>query len=245
MLLALLSLSAAADTLTLRTAAQEGSSPKFVVLADKQIGGICIELLQALSKVDAGLRFSGEQQLYPLPRIERMLETGDLDMACGLALNPSRANKFQVVQPPAYEASYGFAVRRGDTAKPANWDEVAQLTGDNTVLLVAGSGVIENLKRRSDIRLDTTAMAPQQNLAKLVNRRGRLFYYRLQGLKREIELAQLGEQLEVLPYVVDQYRFHLMLSRQQPPSAANRLRAGLLQLQASGELAQIIARWQP
>ncbi|HEY9103570.1 substrate-binding periplasmic protein [Chitinimonas sp.] len=229
----------------LRTAAQEGSNPKFVVLPDKRVGGICIELLAALTKTDPQLRFSGQQQIYPLSRIERMLEMDELDLACALVQTPTRSSKFLVVQPPAYEAAYGFAIRRGDTARPASWEELIRLGDDNTVLLVAGSGVAEALRQRSDIRIDTSGRTPQQNLAKLINHRGRVFYYRLQSMRREVEHSKLGGQIEVLPYVVDTYAFHLMLSRRQPPEANTRLHNALLQLQANGELAAIINRWQP
>lgn len=236
---------ARADLPPLRTAAQEGSDPKFVVLPDKRVSGICIDLLLALNKADPTLRFSGEQQVYPLPRIERLLEAGDLDLACGLVHTPLRAAKFQVVQPRVYEAAYGFAIRRGDTARPASWEELARLAEDNTALLVAGTGVAEALRQRNDIKIDTSGMTPQQNLAKLINRRGRVFYYRLQGIRQEVERSRLGEQIEILPYVIDKYAFHLMLSRRQPPETNTRLRNALLQLQANGELAAIINRWQP
>ncbi|QDQ26763.1 transporter substrate-binding domain-containing protein [Chitinimonas arctica] len=235
----------AAPEIVLRTAAQDGAAPKFTLHADGQVGGICIEVMRAIEKIEPSLRFSGDQQVFPLPRIERMLEVGELDLACALINNTARAAKFQFIEPPLYQAHYGFAIRRGDPARPTSWDDVHKMGNDNIVLAVAGSGVIERLKRLSHQSVDSSATTPQGNLIKLKNRRGRFFYYRLQGLSREIESAGLSEEIEILPTAIDSYSFQLALFRAKAPLVQERLSDALLKLQQSGELGAIIARWQP
>lgn len=245
LLLLLLGTSALATPLSLRSAAQEDSAPKFVRLADGRISGICIELLRAMETIDPGLRIAGLEQSLPLPRLERMLEQGQLDLACGLIHNPQRAEKFRLLRPALYTATYGFAIRRGDSARPQSWADLARVDGPRTVLAVSGSGVISKLNSLPGISIDTSAVSPRQNLVKLQYGRGRVFYYRLQGLQREILEAGLGKQIEVLPSVIDEYSFHLALSRSLPSPVVERLQAALLKLHANKTLARLILTWQP
>lgn len=245
LLLALGWLSASAAPLSLKTAAQEDSSPKFVQQAGGKIEGICIDVLRALEAVDPELHISGQQQALPLARLERLLESGRLDLACGLIGNQRRARQLHLLEPALYVADYGMATRRGDPAQPASWEALAALGGDNVVLAISGSGINERIRSLPGIRVDASGLNARNNLAKLAYGRGRFFYYRLNGLREEIRSAGLGEQLQILPTVFDRYRFHLALGRHLPPSTVERIQTALLKLQAKGSLLRISTHWQP
>src|SRR4051812_7351279 len=88
-----------------RTAAQEGSYPKFTALsADSKahIGGLCIDIMRGIERVEPDLRFVGDQNWQPLMRIEAGVQGGQLDAACGLLKTPARLEKMDFIEAPLF-----------------------------------------------------------------------------------------------------------------------------------------------
>src|SRR5471032_2037642 len=93
---ALLMLSAVAPAQAgapIRVAAQEATAPKFVQLKRNgriEIGGICIDIMRAIERVEPDISFVGDQRWQPFPRLLASLAAGELDAACGLLQTDQR-----------------------------------------------------------------------------------------------------------------------------------------------------------
>ena len=78
-----------AQPAALRTAAQEGSAPKFMD-GDGPASGHCPDIFAAIEKADKTLRVSIDPRPTPLKRIEADLKDGQLDVVCALLDTPVR-----------------------------------------------------------------------------------------------------------------------------------------------------------
>lgn len=89
----------------IRTAAQDASEPKFVVLYESgksAVGGICVDIMRAIERVDPTLKFVGDQTWQPLLRIEAGVSNGHLDACCGLLRTKPREAKYVYIDPPFF-----------------------------------------------------------------------------------------------------------------------------------------------
>jgi len=237
----------AAAATVLRTAAQAQSEPKFVEAGEAgrhAVGGLCVELFRALEKTDGELRFTGDQGWSPPARIDAGMQSGALDVACGLVRTTRRAARATALLPALFTLHYVLLARAGDAAAVASLDDVAHLAGDNVVLSMQGSGPSQQLQEMTALPVDAGTSTVRQNLDKLLMGRGRFFYYRLPGLNPVIREYCGKHQIKVLPAVMRNEPVYLMLARHVPPAAAQRLQAALRKLKDSGELDQLLRKWK-
>ncbi|WP_158590479.1 substrate-binding periplasmic protein [Noviherbaspirillum cavernae] len=230
----------------LRTAAQEGTDPKYIAAAPggSAITGLCIDILRAIERVEPDVKFVGDQNWMPLARIEAELAAGAQDAAPCLVKNPERDARLVFIEPPLYQISFVLAARANDPIQVSGWPDVRNLGPDGVVLVMKSSGAINRVnKDGTGILFDAEAKTPELNLRKLAAGRGRFFYHRTPGLKREISRAGLDGKIRILAPAMEVTPAYLVLGRHVSKEVTDKVRRAVSQLHASGELARIFQKW--
>ena len=152
----------AGDDMTLRTAAQIGSAPKFVESAEpgEKVTGICADLYRAMEKAQPGLHSVGDQKWLPAVRIESEIAAGDLDIACAITRTEARGHQFDFVEPPLFSFDFRLAVRSDDDIDIRGWDDVRRLAPDNVILVNHGWGYVSRLADIAGLRIHFSGPTP-------------------------------------------------------------------------------------
>lgn len=230
----------------LRTAAQEATEPKFIAVQGagaRHVIGLCIDIMRAVERVDPGLKFVGDQTMQPLIRVEAGIAAGDLDAACGFLRTPQREAKFVFVEPPLFSVNYFLTVRADDNVRVGNWDDVRRLGNEGVILVIHGFGGRKRLEEIGGLLIDSGGNTSTVNFQKLLAGRGRFYYHRSPGIKAEIRKAGVLGKVKVLPTSMDSQKLYLVLSKTLSADTVGRVAAALAQLSRSGELANLLAKW--
>lgn len=236
---------AAAVTL-IHTAAQHATEPKFLVVRQagtEHVVGLCVDIMRAIERVDPGLKFVGDQVVQPLIRVEAGVATGDLDAACGFVRTAQRELKFNYVEPPLFPVKYYLVARADDDIRINDWDDVRKLGDQGVILSVHGFGIARRLEDVGGLLVDSGANTSALNFQKLLAGRARFYYHRSPGVLAEIRHAGVTGKVRVLPTSMDSQKLYMVLSKKLAQGTAGRVRAALAALQKSGELAQLLAKW--
>jgi len=230
----------------LRVAVQEDSAPKFVpgsTHSGNPVEGICPDILRAIAHHDPSLRFVFEPRAQPLRRILLRMERGEVDANC-LVNNAERRTRFHSIALPLFSFDYHLIARVGDPVRIGSWDEVRKLGAQGRILTVSGTGVMERLQRIGGLTLDDSGKSAYSNLRKLVNGRGRFFYYRTHDWEGQVRAAVVAGQVRILPTRMESVKLHLMLGRHVERGVVMRVERALQQLEANGTLAQLRSKWK-
>lgn len=218
-----------------RIAAQEGVPPKWLS-SGQPTGGLCSDILAAMSRLDPGLQFSGSQRVWSVPMIERGLETGQLDLACALLDTERRREIAWRSSRPVYQVRHRVAARMRDTARPENLADLAALGA--LVATPRGASYVDQL-RAAGVQVDDSSGDNALNLQKVLNGRVRYLYLNELSLHWLIHDAQQRDQLRILPTVFREEPIYFWTSRKLPAERAARLDRAISQLDSRGELARI------
>lgn len=244
----LMSLCAAAGAVSLiHTAAQISSEPKFIAVTANgkpAVGGICVDIMRAIERVEPGLRFVGDQSWQPRTRIQAGLKSGVIDAACGLLRVDERDAIFNFVDTPLFAVQYRLVVRADDKVQVANWEDIARLGDDGVILVTQGFGIIDILDKVGGLTIDASASTAESNLRKLVAGRGRFYCHRSPGVMSEIRQAGLQDQVKLLPAIMQTENFYMALSTKMAPDDVKKLSAAVALLQRRGELAAMFDRYR-
>lgn len=231
----------------IRTAAQESSDPKFIAIVKDgkpAVGGICVDIMRAIERVDPSIKFVGDQSWLPRPRLEANALTGSIDMICGSLRSTDRLAKFDFIDTPIFSVDYLLAVRADDPVQVNNWDDIRKLGDDGIILAIHGFGIVEALDKIGGLKIDAGAYSSKSNLNKLIARRGRFYCHRSPGIMTEIRLAELTDKIKVLPTVMLKEDFYIIVSKKMAPENAKKLRAALAVLSNRGDLALIFQKYK-
>lgn len=231
----------------IRTAAQESSDPKFIAISrdgKQAVGGICVDIMRAVERVDPGLRFVGDQSWQPRPRLEAGAVAGTIDVICGSLRSKDRLAKFDFIGTPLFSVDYVLAVRADDNVHVDNWEDVRRLGGNGVVLAIQGFGVVDLLHEIGGLKIDAGANSSRSNLDKLIAGRGRFYCHRAPGMMTEIRHWGQPEKVKVLPAVMMKENFYMITSRKMAPSDAKRLSAAIALLDKRGELAAMFDKYR-
>lgn len=233
-------LSAQGHTQALRTANRE--SPPIAFSQDKQISGICPDLLQAISKQDPQLQFIGQDQMVSLGAIEQRLQSGFYDVICGLAKTPER-EKYTYYLSRLFEIEHRVLVREDDKVNIDSLAELATLSASSPVIVRRGSSFASWLKQ-NNVQIDDSSDDNEGNLRKLSRGRGR-FYYSA-GSLLQMQRKQYGyeNKTRLLPTVFYSQPVHLATSQGVSPELRQRLDAAVEALRHNGTLARILLQYQ-
>jgi len=231
----------------IRTAAQESSEPKFVpIVKDGKaaVGGICVDIMRAVERVDPSIRFVGDQSWQPRLRLEAGAVAGSIDVICGSLRSRDRLARFDFIETPIFSVDYMLAVRADDPVRVENWDDVRKLGNDGVILAIQGFGVVDILQQAGGLKIDASANSAKSNLDKLFARRGRFFCHRSPGMMSEIRHAGMTEKVKVLPTVMLKENFYMITSRKMAPDDARKLSAALALLSSKGELGAMFQKYR-
>ncbi len=234
---------AAEAPVQLRTAAQEGSEPKFIADGQERIGGLCIDLMRAVEQIDPGLRFVGDQQWKPLIRVNAELANGTEDVACALQRTPLREQLLNFIGPPLYTIDYHFLVRSDDNVTINHWDDIRKLGPETVVLVNRGYAAGEILAAMGTFKVDASSPRAELNLHKLIIGRGRLYFHRGPGLHKLLERTGTAGQVTILPQVMYSAKLYFATSRQVDRKISERLAKALYVLEKKGELERLMRKW--
>lgn len=244
-LAAMLALPAYADV-EVRTAAQEESKPRFVVTRQNgivEIGGLCMDIMHAIERVDPGLRFVMDPQVQSLARIEAGLVAGELDAFCGLPRTPENEAAMRIVEPALFTARFHLAVRADDEVDIRDWDDVRRLGDEGLILMARDHHLASKLRALDGLKVDDSAKNPETGIRKLLAGRGRFFLHRSPGMADAIRAAGAQGKVKVLPGTMGRQAIYMALSRTAPAEMAARMHEALVRLDADGELKRLLEKW--
>jgi len=247
MAVALVLLPLSVSAMQLRTAAQDASTPKFIAQnlnGKPQIGGLCIDIMRAIERIDPDIKFVGDQEWQPRARIDIGLMAGSIDVICGIPHMKNEDKNVDFIQTPLFSVNYMLAVRADDTVQVADWDDVRKLGSDGVMLAIHGFGIVEMMEEVGGLHIDAGAYTSQANLEKLLAHRGRFYIHRSPGIKAEIRHAGLEKKIKVLPVQIAKQEFYMATSKKLAANDFKKLSAALALLDQRGELAALFAKYQ-
>lgn len=227
----------------LRTAAQEGTEPKFLADGKDRITGLCIDIMRAVEQLDPGLRFVGDQRWKPLIRAYSELEAGIEDVQCAVQRTADREKRFNFIGPALYIIEYHFLVRSNDPIDIQSWDDVRKLAPNGVVLVNRGFAAGDILAAMGGIEIDARSTSPDLNLQKLIAGRGRLYFHRGPGLQKLLERTGTVDKIKILPQVMYSARLYFATSNHLDGKITERIANALFALEKKGELERLMKKW--
>lgn len=236
----------AAPAVEVRTTAQEATDPKYVVLhqgGKTQIGGLCIDIMRAIERVEPGITFVGDQSWQPVSRTVASVGVGQIDAACGFLRTAEREASVDYLDAPLFSVDYFLVVRADDKVSVKNWSDVRKLGARGVVLVNHGFGEIAQLEKLGGLAIDDGAFDTKTNLAKLLEGRGRFFIHRLPGLKEEIRRDGLQDKVRLLPTPMYRDYFYMIVSKKLATEIREKMNKAILQIRGSGEMTALLKKW--
>jgi ABC-type amino acid transport substrate-binding protein len=242
LLSALLALHAGAQELTLRTVQQAGSVVKYDPEGDPQRPGLCLEILNAVEKLDPGLRFSGLEQQAQLKRVERLLAEGQVDAFFCLLRSPEREKQWRYVPVPLYTIRHVVLQRADD---PRHLDSLAELAASSQrkPVLVARGTVLARRLTAAHVRIAEVG-SEREALRMLMLGRADAVYGQDINLRRHVADGQLGDRLRFGRTVFSEEHQYLAVRAGLPAAAEERLTQALRKLEHDGTLHQLTEKYR-
>lgn len=226
--------SAAPAATVLRTAAQEGSSPKFI---DGSVAtGHCPTMLKAIEAIDPSLSFRIDPAPTAIKRLETELHEGHIDVICALLDTPRRNEIAHRVATPLFHLRERLVGRADDTAQVRDFKALGALGG--AVVTQSGASYAALLRSHGVTVLEPGGGSPAA-LRFVEDRRARFYYINeLTGLYY-IKALGLSEKLRLMPGVLQETPSYLWVGRHLDSSVIQRLEKAVAALQKNGELDRI------
>ena len=240
--LTMLAMPARAQELTLRTVQQSGSTAKYDPDGGPLKPGLCMEILRAVEKADAGLRFSGLDQQVPLKRVERLLADGLVDAFFCLLKSPEREKQWRYVPVPLYTIRH-VVVQRADDAR--NLDTLADLAAlsRRKPVLVARGTVLARRLVAADVVIAEVG-SEREALQMLALGRADAIYGQDINLQRQVAENKLGDKLKFGRTVFQEESQFLAVRADLPASYEERLTQALRKLERDGLLRQLAEKYR-
>lgn len=229
-----------AQPVILRTAAQEGSAPKFID-GDGPARGLCPDILHALEKTDQTLHFAIDPIPTPIKRLEISLRDGSLDVICALLETPLRNEIAHRIPVPLFNLQERLVGRRDDLVPIRNWDDLARVGGP--VVTVAGASYAGVLRAHGVVVEETTGGSAIA-LRNVDNQRMRFYYTNELTGAYYIKSAGLGARLRLHPGALQTSPSYLWVRRGIDASTLRRVERAVDQLQRKGVLERIYRQYQ-
>ncbi len=200
--------------------------------------GLSVDIINALQQQDPTLSITGHERFIPLPRINKMLEVGTLDLFVGLAKTDARQKKYRFIETPLYPLNYIAVVRADEKVDEYSIGDIESLSQQGRVISLFGAAVSARLQRL-DVEVDDGAKSVEAMLQKLVSGRGDIVFYHDLGLLNSIRDMGLESSVRVLPVSYRRYHHYLAVSNGLDPASVDKLGKALLELHKSGRLQRI------
>jgi len=232
----------AGDLYVLRTAAQE-SFPKYYKLSENKMGGVCVDIIQAIEKVDSEIKFTGYQEFLPFKRLQVYLEKGQLDVFFGFKKTEKRTEKYHFLDVPLYEINYVVAVRADNKVKINALNDIRSLGEKGTILTVYGTAASNYLYEQGGLFIDDEAKTPLLALKKLIAQRGNFVFYHDLGLKSLIKKEKLEKQVAILPVSFLTYYHFAAFSKKMSAETIDQVKIAIEKLNENNELSRICSNY--
>ncbi len=229
-----------AQPAALRTAAQEGSAPKFMD-ASGPASGHCPDIFAAIERADKTLRFAIDAIPTPVKRLEMGLKDGQLDVVCALLDTPLRNEIAHRIATPLFTLQERLVGRRDDTDAIHSVQDLVQ-SGD-LVVTQSGASYAADL-RRHGVRVIETPGGSAVALRNVAGKRARFYYTNELTGAHYIKAEGLSDQLRLHPGVMQSSLSYLWAGRHVDAATVRRLEQAVAQLKRSGELDRIYQRYQ-
>ncbi|MEE2023512.1 MULTISPECIES: substrate-binding periplasmic protein [Alkalimonas] len=232
-----------ASELIIKTMLQD-SAPKYIEQADGSYTGLAIDIMQALERADGTLAFQFDRLNTPFPRIVHELQHNRIDAFVGAIYTDERAELFDYLEPALYSTQNRLLVRQQDASLViGSLKDVVAMGRDAVILVDRGTAHHNWLQSIPGLRIDGGANTREQNLLKLLSERGRFYYSTDLGVLHTARAMGIEQQIHFLPLVLKEEPQYLVVAKALPIEARQRLQQALEHIYASGELAQIRARY--
>lgn len=239
---ALLSLPAQAEDLVLRTAQQSGSLVKYDPDGGPNRPGICMEILQAVQRLDPGLQFTGMEQQVPLRRVERLLADGLVDAFFCLLKSPEREKQWRYAPIPLYTIRHVIVQRADDARHLDTLPELAVASRRKPVLVMRGTALAKRLLQ-ADVAIAEVG-SEREALQMLLMNRADVIYGQDINLQRHIGDARLGTKMKFGRTVFQEEPQYLALRADLPAAHEERLTQALRRLERDGVLRALAEKYR-
>jgi len=219
----------------LRSAAQEGSAPKFIE-SDGSVTGHCPDTFRALEKVDPQLKIEMVDIPTSIKRLENHLKEGRIDLVCALLDTPVRNEIAWRIPTPLFMLRERVVGRIDDKLQIRTPKDLAD-TGD---LVATQSGAsYTDMLRSQGVKVDDSSGDSAVALRKLVNGRVRFYYTNELTGAHYIRVGGLEKQLRLMPGTLQETPSYLWVSRKVDEATLQRLERAMARLQRDGTLDKI------
>lgn len=231
----LVTMAALAEPVVLRTAAQEGSAPKFIEW-EGSFQGHCPDIFRALEKIDPQLSFDINPMSTSIKRLESGLKEGRLDVVCALLDTPLRNEIAHRVATPLFNVRERLVANAGETLQIRNYKELAD-TGD--MVATQNGASYSAVLRSHGVKVDDSSGDSAIALRKLVNGRVRFYYTNELTGAYYIQAGGLDKQLRLMPSTLQETPSYLWISRKVDDAVVQRIERAVARLQKEGVLDRI------
>jgi len=242
LLSALLALGAGAQELTLRTVQQAGSVVKYDPEGDLRRPGLCLEILNAVERLDPGLRFIGLSQQAQLKRVERLLADGQVDAFFCLLRAPEREQQWRYVPVPLYTIRHVVVQRADDPRQLDSLAELAAASQRKPVLVSRGTVLAKRLTA-AHVQIAEVG-SEREAMQMLMLGRADAVYGQDINLRRHIADSRLGDKLRVGRTAFNEEQQYLAVRAGLPTAAEERLAQALRKLERGGTLRQLTEKYR-
>lgn len=242
LLSALLSLTAQAQPLSLRTVQQSGSTVKYDPDGGPARPGLCMEILRAVERADASLHFTGLEVPVPLRRVERLLAEGLIDVFFCLLKSPDREKQWRYLPIPLYTIRHVVVQRADDNRAIDSFADLAALSHRKPVLVTRGTALARRLAS-ADVAVAEVA-SEREALQMLALGRADAIYGQDVNLLRHIGDSKLGGRLKLGRTVFQEEPQFVAIRPDLPASHEDRLAQVLRKLERDGTLKQLADKYR-
>jgi ABC-type amino acid transport substrate-binding protein len=232
----------AEPALSLRTASQAGAPAKYAPV-DLRYPGLCAELRQAVERVDPGLRFSGQDHLLPLRRVERMLSQQEIDVFFCLIRSAERARQWDYLPVPLYRVRHRVVLRVEDGHEILGWPELRALSLGKPVLVAQGSVLAQTLAQ-AQVSYSEAPRSDAEALRMLLLGRADAVYVQDMSVAPLLAMSEFAGRLRLAEPVFQEDEQWVAVSRGLSPAARQRLVRALQTLEREGRLRTLAERYR-
>lgn len=236
--------SAAAEQIYIRTSYQDNNIYKYNT-ENSQSPGICIEIMQAVKKIDPDIDFIPTTEPMPLLRIKANMKIGDLGVFCGLIKNAEQEADFTYFNTVLYTLRYKVAVAIDDPIKIDSFNDIRNASAENNVVVTAqGSGYDNFVAKQGIMSIDAGAKDYAANFQKILIGRARFFYQSEVGLRYSIESLKLQNKVKILPTPLHSEEVFFVASKKMPKKSFEKLSKALENIDQQGGLERIRIKYK-
>ena len=213
--------------------------PKFT-LKNGVFSGLAIDIIRGIEKVDPSIHFvTASKDFTPIARVEKSLESGDIDAYVGFTKNPEREAKFMMTV-PLFSTSNVVISLAADTAAFQSIDEFKAVNKDAPVLAVSNSAQAQYLKKQG-FKVDDGSASFGVAFDKLISGRTRFLMVPDLAAYTVIKEQGLGAKVRVHPSFTGKEDQFFCFSKKTSQDVVDQVLAALKKMKKAGDIDAIVA----